>query len=106
MQMRNNKFTRSNSLIGTWEKKGRHKTKLHLHIEGIRSQGLIVYYGSVLKKNSYFFWKYRDEQCTNKQRNNLHIIVYLTAYHSFYILLQIACNSHKNESKVLYKIQC
>lgn len=54
MQMRNNKFTRSNSLIGTWEKKGRHKTKLHLHIEGIRSQGLIVYYGSVLKKIHIF----------------------------------------------------
>lgn len=41
-----------------------------------------------------------------KKKKDLHIIEYLTVYHRFYILFQIACNSHKNESKVLYKIQC
>lgn len=32
-----------------------------------------------------------------RKKKDLHIIEYLTVYHRFYILLQIACNSHKNE---------
>lgn len=47
-----------------------------------------------------------NAQTSKKKKKDLHIIEYLTVYHRFYILFQIACNSHKNESKVLYKIQC
>lgn len=70
---------------------------------------LIVYYGSVFEKNSYFFGNTEMDNAQTskkKKKKDLHIIEYLTVYHRFYILFQIACNSHKNESKVLYKIQC